>query len=259
MSRTWRTSPSLLQLNREIKQLYPQRSTRSDGFVGDLSHQARPSAHNPDPDGWVRAGDWTTLDTKGRQIPGFADRIVAAAIKHPAALLVIHNRSIWSRNHGWRKRHYTGSNPHLDHVHVSILNNVEGSFGAAALAEAAASVRPWLTTTTTAPATETKGILAMDINQPVPGTEKLSTDGKPLTAGQCLLRGAWAYQHTINTGSIAQRLRRVEALVKARTSPTGEARAQYAYDTVTGDDSLVARLDALEAALMESDDDLTGI
>lgn len=250
MSRSWRLAPSLAQLRDEINTRWPARSKRSDGTIGDTAHQASRSEHNPDSDGIVRAIDITTDGINVQQL-------LDATIGDDRVHYVIHNRSIWSRAHGWRKRPYTGPNPHTSHVHISIRNATSERAPATVRAKAATDTRVWLPVVSSTHVT--KGILAMDINQPVPGTEKLSTDGKPLTAGQCLLRGAWAYQQTINTGSIAKRLRRVEALVKARTSPTGEARAQYAYDTVTGDDSLVARIDALEAALMESDDDLTGI
>lgn len=143
---SWHVAASLRTLDREITAAYPDRSEASDGFIGDAAHIARGSAHNPDRNGTVRAGDWTSHDKRGRPIPGFGDTILQAAMRHPAALLVIHNGHIWSRNHGWRKRVYRGSNPHRNHVHVSILNNIEGSFTARQLADAATNTSPWLTT-----------------------------------------------------------------------------------------------------------------
>lgn len=140
---SWTVAEPLRQLDREIDAAYPNRSTRSDGFIGDAAHRGRGSAHNPDHNGIVRAGDWTSTDTAGRQIPGFGAEILEAAKKHPSALLVIHQGKIWSRNHGWRERKYSGSNPHSTHVHVSLLNNVEGSFTAKQLADAASSTRAW--------------------------------------------------------------------------------------------------------------------
>lgn len=149
---SWTVAESLLQLDREIKAKYPGRSTRSDGFIGDAAHRGRGSAHNPDNDGIVRAGDWTSTDTAGKQIPGFGAEILEAAKKHPSALLVIHQGKIWSRNHGWRERKYNGSNPHTTHVHVSLLNNIEGKFTAKQLADAASSTRAWGVSGSVAPA-----------------------------------------------------------------------------------------------------------
>ena len=143
MSRRWIVAPSLVTLHREITARWVDRSIKSDGTIGDVAHQGRGSAHNPDRQGIVRARDWDSRDKSGRQIPGFAAVIVEAAKRHPEALLVIHNRTIWSRGHGWRPRAYNGANPHATHVHVSILNSVEGSFSAAQLADAAATTRPW--------------------------------------------------------------------------------------------------------------------
>ena len=143
MSRRWVVAPSLVTLHREIVARWPDRSTASDGTIGDAAHQGRGSAHNPDRHGIVRARDWDSRDKSGRQIPGFAAAIVEAAKRHPAALLVIHNRTIWSRGHGWRPRPYRGASPHATHVHVSILNNVESHFPSRVLADAAATTRPW--------------------------------------------------------------------------------------------------------------------
>lgn len=141
---SWHVAPSLLTLRDEIDYGYPERARHIDGFVGDAAHAARRSAHNPDEDGTVRAGDFTAITPDGRPVQGMAEAILEACEGHPAALLMIHQGKIWSRNHGpWRERPYTGANPHRDYVHVSTLNDVEGTFSRQTLRQAAEDTTPW--------------------------------------------------------------------------------------------------------------------
>jgi hypothetical protein len=89
-----------------------------DGAVGDTSHQARPSDHNPDWDsgGVVRAVD---IGVQGRD----ERAILNATIGDPRVWYVIFNRKIYSRTYGWRANTYTGSNPHTHHIHVSLVHS----------------------------------------------------------------------------------------------------------------------------------------
>lgn len=115
----WHAAPALNRLLTEYDELYPKRSKASDGAVGDTSHQARRSNHNPDfrapgkRKGVVRARDLTTKR-------GNRAALVRAAVAHPATSYVISNGKIYSRKHGFRARKYTGSNGHFKHVHVSV-------------------------------------------------------------------------------------------------------------------------------------------
>ena len=59
---TWRLAGSLVTLRNEINAAYPGRSKVSDGSIGDTSHSARVSDHNPDAGGVVRAIDVTQDD-----------------------------------------------------------------------------------------------------------------------------------------------------------------------------------------------------
>lgn len=112
-------APSLVVLRDEINALYPRRDKASDGWLGDAAHQARPSSHNPNAEGVVRALD-TDIDDND---PGHDLRaeILRAAIGDPRVWYVISNGVIYSRTHGFEPRAYTGPNGHFHHVHVSLI------------------------------------------------------------------------------------------------------------------------------------------
>ncbi|NHZ81885.1 hypothetical protein F2P44_21790 [Massilia sp. CCM 8695] len=113
-SRPWHVAPSLLRLRAEINLRWPDRDKRSDGTIGDQSHCERPSDHNPNERSSVNAVD---VDKDGIA----PMEVVRAALLHPSTNYVIFNKTIWSREYGFRARQYTGANPHTAHVHVSIL------------------------------------------------------------------------------------------------------------------------------------------
>lgn len=108
-------APCLVTLRAEIDKVHPKRDRRSDGWVGDTSHSARPSDHNPDyaDGGVVRAFD---VDKDGVN----TTRLLAVVIKHSSTNYVIWNGYIYSRAYGFRKRVYTGTNKHNHHMHISI-------------------------------------------------------------------------------------------------------------------------------------------
>jgi len=83
-------------------------------WIGDASHQAGQSDHNPDARGVVHAID--VMYPVGPK----ATAVVDWCLADPADLeYVIHNRTIWTRDTGWRARPYTLSDPHTNHVHIS--------------------------------------------------------------------------------------------------------------------------------------------
>ena len=123
---TYYLAPALAALRTEVNERYPQRDHASDGWIGDTSHQARPSDHNPDwsADGVVRALD-IDIAPDGDPDTDLATLLVQSLIGDPRVWYVIHKfpdkpSTIWSRTHDWEPRAYTGSNPHDKHVHVSI-------------------------------------------------------------------------------------------------------------------------------------------
>ena len=110
----WHLAPALDRLRDEVNAKWPNRSKASDGTIGDASHSARTSDHNPNSRGSVNAMDITKsgIDT---------DVLIAAAKKHPSVRYIIHNRRIMNRDIGnFRSRPYSGSNPHTQHVHISL-------------------------------------------------------------------------------------------------------------------------------------------
>lgn len=106
---------SLVNLRSEIDIRWPTRDRRTDGWIGDASHQARQSDHNPDGRGIVHAID---VDKDGIDVWA----VLGATVRDEMPTsYVIHNRQIWSRSRLWHPREYTGSNPHTGHIHISIL------------------------------------------------------------------------------------------------------------------------------------------
>ncbi len=128
-------APALVQLRSEIDALFPNRDKTSDGWIGDSSHAARPSDHNPDWDapgryrGIVRAIDVDIDDRDANR--DLRLMLLNAAIGDPRVWYVISNGIIYSRTYGWAARKYTGSNGHFHHVHISLLHEA-GEFNTAA-------------------------------------------------------------------------------------------------------------------------------
>ena len=118
-------------LRGQIDKRWPKRDRASDGWIGDASHAAVKSDHNPDWDagGVVRAIDVDsdldkanpdTAQKLANQIIGYA-----RAHKDGARLsYVIFDHKIASGTYSstyWTWRPYTGSDPHTNHIHVSFL------------------------------------------------------------------------------------------------------------------------------------------
>lgn len=116
----WYVAPALQQLLEEVNATYPGRDKTSDGAVGDVSHSARKSDHNPDyaDGGVIRARDF---DKDGMD----AWRLVTLAINDHRVQYVIHAGSFWDRKYGFQRRGYTGVNAHHGHVHVSLRHGTQ--------------------------------------------------------------------------------------------------------------------------------------
>ena len=121
------------QLRLQVDDSFGDRDRTSDGWVGDLRHQSRPSDHNPDSKGIVRAID-IDRDLAGKAkpdlMPDLADQIRLCAKSDKRISYIIFNGKIASARMGFRWRKYSGSNPHDHHCHVSFTTkgDTDGSF-----------------------------------------------------------------------------------------------------------------------------------
>ncbi len=128
----------------EINALYPKRDQSSDGWVGDTSHSARKSDHNPDyaRGGVVRALD---IDKDGININGLVEflvaKIKAGHARCDGGCYVIFNGVIWTATNKGRASTYTGQNKHLGHVHFSICQHT-GHYDSHAAWNLAAALKP---------------------------------------------------------------------------------------------------------------------
>lgn len=128
------TVPCLVALSEEFDEVGPDRSTASDGSIGDQDHAERSSNHNKDdtsgsstpqsdsdssPD--IRAIDVTSKGPwlNGMTMQAAVDLIVGRCRSGAENRLVevIYNRHAWYKSNGWARIDYTGSNPHDKHAH----------------------------------------------------------------------------------------------------------------------------------------------
>jgi len=125
-----------VQLREQFDDSYPQRSRKSDGWIGDVRHQSRGNAsdHNPDANGIVRAIDIDrNLYDGGHpdEMLDIADQIRLCAKRGDKRIkYIIFNHKIASAKSLWRFRAYRGINPHVRHCHVSFTRkgDTDGSF-----------------------------------------------------------------------------------------------------------------------------------
>ena len=122
------------QLRLQVDDSYPDRDRTSDGWIGDVRHQSRPSDHNPDAEGIVRAID-IDRDLSGKAkpdlMPDLADQIrLAARAGDKRISYVIFDGRIASSKKSWAWRPYDGINKHNNHLHVSFTKagDIDNSF-----------------------------------------------------------------------------------------------------------------------------------
>ena len=113
----WRLAKSLETLRNQVNAFAPNRSKASDGTIGDASHAAVPSDHNPNSAGVVTAMD-ITHDPANFNAHAVADVLITH--RHPELKYVISNRRIAGGWTNWKWQAYNGSNPHDKHIHISV-------------------------------------------------------------------------------------------------------------------------------------------
>lgn len=130
---TWFVVPPLEALRLEMNAVFSSRDHTSDGGIGDTSHAAGKSSHNPDETGnpefsdhdgkdEVRARDFdVNLNQPGVTAEDVVQHLLAGARSGQFWWLryIIYNRRIWAKSGGWKQQAYTGANPHDHHFHVN--------------------------------------------------------------------------------------------------------------------------------------------
>lgn len=132
MTDSYFLAQSLVGFRASINAAFPKRDKSSDGWIGDASHAARVSDHNPcwtctgRQHGIVRAIDVDVDDNDAGH--DLRTEVLKAAIGHRAVWYVISNGIIYSRTYGWKARAYTGENGHFHHVHTSLQHTEAAAF-----------------------------------------------------------------------------------------------------------------------------------
>lgn len=130
----WTVVPNLQELGDQMNARFPKRDKASDGTIGNTSHAARPSSHNPDKTGSPEFRDGDSRDeVRARDIDKdlkdahgvTMEQVVqhwiknARAGKLPWLRYVIFNKRVWHKRDNFKTRKYVGANTHEKHVHVN--------------------------------------------------------------------------------------------------------------------------------------------
>ena len=180
-------SPALAQLRDQIAAAYPHRDRTSDGWIGDTSHAARPSDHNPDwsDGGIVRAIDVDEDLVIGMTAVGEAMPLAEAILRDERTRYVIYEGRLAYGAHvadvpaGWQP--YTGPNAHRHHIHASVRRGARYDRDA----------RPWALTDPTTPEDDMPTLeeiakAVWDHKLPVPAELREELGDKPRPARQLL-------------------------------------------------------------------------
>jgi hypothetical protein len=129
---TCRPAPACGVVLLEASTLWPYRSRASDGICASPQHHAQnpTSDHEPDVRGIAHAVDLTHDPVHGCDVDHVLELIVAG--RDPRVKYLIRNRQIirsykTSPKHPepWTPQAYTGPNPHIKHLHISIWTEHE--------------------------------------------------------------------------------------------------------------------------------------
>lgn len=119
----WRVAESLIVLRAQIDALYPDRNKRNDGTIGDKAHQSRDSDHNP----WIVDGKTrvvSALDITHDPVHGCdCERLVELIKLDRRIKYIIFNKRIYNPSVKKEWRAYKSSNPHTEHMHISVLSD----------------------------------------------------------------------------------------------------------------------------------------
>ena len=117
-----RLSKAGQQLREQIDDDYPDRDRRSDGWIADARHVAKGNSdHIPDARGIVRALDIDAdLGAHKEEAYALVEKIRKCAKNGDKRIkYIIYDGKIMSPILNWKRRKYTGANPHKSHFHIS--------------------------------------------------------------------------------------------------------------------------------------------
>lgn len=130
---TWKVVPNLDEGRDQLNARFPNRDKASDGSIGDTSHAAGASSHNPDKTGSPEYRDGDSKDEirardfdKDLKDPDYTmEDVVQLWVKHARSgkmwwiRYIIYKERIWHKKDGFKTRAYTGKNKHTEHAHVN--------------------------------------------------------------------------------------------------------------------------------------------
>lgn len=117
-----RIAKSLDVLRAQVDAKFPNRSKRSDGWIGDAAHAARASDHNPNSAGVVCALDITHDPAHGVDTWAMAEMLRQQRDRR-IKYVISNGRIFSSAVSPWQWRPYSGANKHAHHVHISVLDD----------------------------------------------------------------------------------------------------------------------------------------
>ena len=121
-----------IQIREQIEDDYPDRDRKSDGWIADARHLAKGSSDHIPVDGIVRAIDIDSdLSAHKEEAYALVEKIRKLAKKGDKRIkYIIYDGKIMSPILGWKRRKYSGPNPHRSHFHISFttLGDKDGSY-----------------------------------------------------------------------------------------------------------------------------------
>lgn len=262
---SWVLVPPLAALRTQLDRIAPRRDKASDGIIGDTSHAASPSSHNPDRSG---IPEWRDGDSKDEvrgvdldadlKVPGLSmGRVVQHLVQGCRdgwiwwLEYIIYRGRIWTRSGGWATQRYNGSNPHDSHAHVNgrFTNKADNFTGADYRLEGLVDDMPDIKEIRTM----TQEVVRTEIRAALE-TRKIPWQGK---AGERLAAAGWSPMTLAALTTYLFELGRKSATGLASALAAIELLARDAADDATADqvaalrDDVLAAVDGVDEAVMD--------
>jgi hypothetical protein len=120
------------QLREQIDDEYPDRDRKSDGWIADSRHLAKGNSDHIPQNGIVRAIDVDAdLNAHKEETYALVEKIRKCAKRGDKRIkYIIYDGKIMSPILNWKRRKYSGPNPHKSHFHISFttLGDKDGSW-----------------------------------------------------------------------------------------------------------------------------------